>query len=64
MSSDSDCPQKKNIYNIMHNDDIQPEPNLWDNEHPEWFIYDAELINSWFWDQFVLEWNEDGQTKD
>ena len=25
------------------------EPNLWDAEHPEWFIYDAELLNAWYW---------------
>ena len=42
----------------------EQEHNLWDPEHPEWFIYDVELMNSWFWDQFVLEWNEDGKTKD
>ena len=39
----------------MHNDDIQPEPNLYDSEHPEWFIYDAELLNAWYWKQFVIE---------
>ena len=31
------------------------EPNLWDPEKPEDFIYDAELLNAWFWSEFVLE---------
>ena len=39
----------------MHNDDIQSEPNLYDSEHPEWFMYDAELLNAWYWKQFVIE---------
>ena len=29
----------------MHNDDIQQEPNLYDPEHPEWFIYDPESLS-------------------
>ena len=39
----------------MHNDDIEDDYNLWDPEHPEWFMYDAELLNAWFWSEFVLE---------
>jgi hypothetical protein len=35
------------------------EPNLWDAEHPEWFIYDVELLNAWYWDEFMLEWEQD-----
>jgi hypothetical protein len=38
---------------------FEPEHNLWDSEHPEWFIYDVELLNAWYWDEFVLKWNED-----
>lgn len=43
----------------MHEDDIENDPNLWDPEHPEWFIYDAELLASWYWDEFVKDWDED-----
>lgn len=34
---------------------LEPEHNLWDNEHPEWFIYDPELLNAWYWEQCVIE---------
>lgn len=34
------------------------EPNLWDAEHPEWFIYDVELLNAWYWDEFIKEYDE------
>ena len=34
------------------------EHNLYDNEHPEWFIYDIELLNAWFWEQFEIELKE------
>ncbi len=43
----------------MHEDDIENDPNLWDNEHPEWFMYDVELLAGWYWDEFVKEWDED-----
>jgi len=45
----------------MHNDDIEHEHNLWDNEHPEWFIYDAELLNAWFWKEFENDINTDSR---
>jgi len=35
--------------------EIEPEHNLWDAEHPEWFIYDPELLNAWYWDEFIIE---------
>ena len=35
--------------------ELEPEHNLWDNEHPEWFIYDPELLNAWYWEQCVIE---------
>ena len=38
----------------MHNDDIEQEHNLWDNEHPEDFIYDAELLNAWYWNEWEI----------
>ena len=25
--------------------ELEPEHNLWDAEHPEWFIYDPELLS-------------------
>jgi len=28
------------------------EPNLWDSEHPEGFIYDPEVLDAWYWEQF------------
>jgi hypothetical protein len=43
----------------MHNENIEPIYNLYDPEKPEAFIYDVELLNAWFWSEFVLEWNED-----
>lgn len=43
----------------MHPDDIENDPNLWDSEHPEDFIYDKELLNAWFWDEFIKEYDED-----
>ncbi len=43
----------------MHNDKRDPEDNLWDDEHPEWFVYDPELLNAWFWDEFSKEYDED-----
>jgi len=43
----------------MHNDDIEQEHNLWDPEKPEAFIFDAELLNSWFWSEFVKEIKEE-----
>jgi len=45
----------------MHNDDIEHEHNLWDNEHPEWFIYDVELLNAWFWKEFEDDINTDSR---
>lgn len=27
--------------------------NLLDPDHPEWFVYDAELLNDWFWNKFI-----------
>lgn len=39
----------------MHSDDIQREPNLYDSEKPEEFLYDAELLNAWFWEKFLKE---------
>ena len=47
-------PAKKDFF-IMHEDDIDNDPNLWDPEHPEWFIYDPELLAGWYWDEFVWE---------
>ena len=44
--------------NIMHNDDIDKEHNFYDPEHPEWFIYDPELLNAWYWEQFIKEIKE------
>ena len=41
----------------MHSDDRQQEPNLMDPEKPEAFLYDAELLNAWFWKK--LEEEED-----
>ena len=41
----------------MHNDDRQQEPNLMDPEDREAFLYDAELLNAWFWKK--LEEEED-----
>jgi hypothetical protein len=38
----------------MHRDNIQQEPNLYDPEKPEEFLYDAELLNAWF-DQPIEE---------
>jgi len=35
--------------------ELEPEANLWDAEHPEWFIYDVELLNAWYWDEFIIE---------
>ena len=35
--------------------ELEPEHNLWDAEHPEWFIYDPELLAGWYWDEFVWE---------
>jgi len=29
--------------------------NLLDPDHPEWFVYDAELLNDWFWNKFIDE---------
>lgn len=37
------------------------EHNLWDPEHPEWFIYDPELINAWFWKEFENDINTDSR---
>ena len=36
-----------------------PEYNLYDPDHPEWFLYDSELLNAWYWDQFEIELNTD-----
>ena len=36
------------------------EPNLWDAEHPEWFIYDVELLNAWYWEQFENDMGHTG----
>lgn len=41
----------------MHNDDLEYEHNLWDAEHPEWFIYDPELLNAWYWEKFIIEFD-------
>lgn len=35
------------------------QPNLYDPDHPEWFMYDPELLNAWYWDQFEIELNTD-----
>lgn len=43
----------------MHNDNIEPIYNLYDPEHPEWFMYDAELLNAWFWGEFIKEIEEE-----
>lgn len=61
----------------MHEDDIENDPNLWDDEHPrrqtvsdsssvfnnenmtEWFMYDSELLNAWYWDEFIKEIEEE-----
>ena len=40
----------------MH--DKEEEHNIYDPEHPEWFIYDSELLNAWYWEQFEKEWDE------
>ena len=37
---------------------LMEESNLWDDEHPEWFIYDPELLNAWYWDEFIKEYDE------
>jgi hypothetical protein len=34
-----------------------PEPNLYDPEHPELYIYDVELLNAWYWQEFIKEIN-------
>ena len=44
----------------MHKDNIQPEPNLMDPEDREAFIYDAELVNSWYWSEFEKDIKEEG----
>jgi len=31
------------------------EANLYDPEDPEAFIYDPELVNAWYWEQFEVE---------
>jgi len=36
-----------------------PEPNLYDPDHSEWFLYDSELLNAWYWEQFENELNTD-----
>ena len=36
------------------------EHNLWDAEHPEWFIYDVELLNAWYWKQFENDMGHTG----
>ena len=43
----------------MHPDDIENDPNLWDSEHSEDFIYDIELLNAWFWDELAKEIEEE-----
>ncbi len=43
----------------MHNDDIDKEHNLYDPENPNDFIYDAELLNAWFWQEFIKEIEEE-----
>ena len=53
-------PAKRKIL-IMHEDDIEKEHNLWDAEHPEWFIYDSELLNAWYWDEFIKEYDEENK---
>ena len=53
------CGQKAKKNNNMHPDDIENDPNLWDNEHPEWFMYDSELLNAWFWDELAKEIEEE-----
>ena len=42
----------------MHNDDIDKEHNFYDPEHPEWYIYDVELLNAWYWEEFIKEIKE------
>jgi len=41
----------------MHNDDIEQEHNFYDPEHPEWYIYDPELLNAWYWEEFIRDFN-------
>lgn len=40
-----------------HQPSIQPhtEHNLYDPDHPEWFIYDVELLNNWYWQEFIKD---------
>jgi hypothetical protein len=40
--------------------ELEPEHNLWDAEHPEWFIYDVELLNAWYWEQFENDMGHTG----
>jgi hypothetical protein len=49
--------KKKN--NTMHKNNIEQEHNLYDHEHPEWFTYDTELLNAWYWEQFIKEIQEE-----
>ena len=37
----------------MHKDEIEQEHNLYDDEHPEWYVYDPEITNAWFWEKFI-----------
>jgi len=37
------------------------EPNLYDPEKPEEFLYDAELLNAWFWSKLVEDMYDDDE---
>jgi hypothetical protein len=41
--------------------ELEPEHNLWDADHPEWFIYDVELLNAWYWKEFENDINTDSR---
>jgi hypothetical protein len=52
-------PPAKRKNNTMHNSNIQPIHNLYDPEHPQWYIYDPEPLNAWYWEQFTKEIQEE-----
>lgn len=37
------------------------EELFYDNEHPEWFIYDPELLAAWYWKEFENDINTDSR---
>jgi len=30
---------------------MNPEPNLYDSENPQEYVYDPELTNKWYWNE-------------